>query len=116
MIFQHFQKKVFFPLGDVKCGLEIGDIVTSKSMKWPWQTHFIADPNDLEKVPQEMHNDLPKLASCIGLIGLTVLLGIRKKGGLKHFAQLLSSNERYYYISTILSVLPTLSIFSILGN
>ena len=82
----------------MKCGLEIGDIVTSKSMKWPWQTHFIADPNDLEKVPQEMHNDLPKLASCIGLIGLTVLLGIRKKGGLKHFAQLLS-NERYYYIS-----------------
>ena len=81
----------------MRCGLEIGDIVTSKSMKWPWQTHFIADPNDLEKVPQEMHNDLPKLASCIGLIGLTVLLGIRKKGGLKHFAQLLS-NERYYYI------------------
>ena len=95
----------------MKCGLEIGDIVTSKSMKWPWQTHFIADPNDLEKVPQEMHNDLPKLASCIGLIGLTVLLGIRKKGGLKHFAQLLSSNERYYYISTIWPVLPTLSIF-----
>ena len=88
----------------MKCGLKIGDIVTSKSMKWPWQTHFIADPNDLEKVPQEMHNDLPKLASCIGLIGLTVLLGIRKKGGLKHFAQLLSSNERYYYIST--SVAP----------
>ena len=114
MIFQHFQNKSFFPLGDVKCGLEIGDIVTSKSMKWPWQTHFIADPNDLEKVPQEMHNDLPKLASCIGLIGLTVLLGIRKKGGLKHFAQLLS-NERYYYISTIWSVLPTLSRYSILA-
>ena len=83
----------------MRSDLEIGDIVTSKSLKWPWQTHFTADPNDLEKVPQEMHNDLPKLFSCIGLIGLTVLLGIRKKGGLKHFAQLLS-NERYYYIST----------------
>ena len=49
--------------------LNKGDIVTCKSLKWPWQTHFIADSNDLEKVPLEMHNDLPKFFSCIGLIG-----------------------------------------------
>ena len=87
MYFNHISNQFSVISGDIP-SLVKGDIVTSKSLKWPWQTHFIADPNDLEKVPQEMHNDLPKLFSCIGLIGLTVLLGIRKKGGLKHFQDL----------------------------
>ena len=71
--------------------LDIGDIVMSKSLNWPWQTHFLANPNDLEKVPEACLSNLPITFSCLGLIGLTVLLGIRQKGGLQNFTP--SSDE-----------------------
>ena len=57
--------------------------MTSKSLKWPWQTFFKADPEDLEEVPEGLETSLPKVFSCLGLIGLTVLLGIKHRAGLK---------------------------------
>ncbi len=68
---------------NTEINFKVGDIVTSKSMQWPWQTHFLANPDDLELVPKNMKDNLPVVFSCLGLIGLTVLLGIRKKGGLQ---------------------------------
>ena len=61
---------------------QVGDVVTTKSLWWPWQSHFEADPKDLELIPGEMKAKLPLIFSCLGLIGLTVLLGIRNKGKL----------------------------------
>ena len=65
-----------------------GDIVMSKTLKWLWQSHVVFDPNDLDKVPLDLTNNLPVLFSSLGLIGLTVLLGIQKKGGLKEIESL----------------------------
>ena len=62
--------------------LAVGDIVMDKSLNWPWQTHFLVNPDNLEKVPEACLDHLPLIFSCLGLIGLTVLLGIREKGGL----------------------------------
>ena len=62
---------------------KVGDIVINRSLKWLWQSHVVVDPNDLDKVPKHLCNNIPTIFSCLGLIGLTVLLGIQKKGGLK---------------------------------
>ena len=62
---------------------QVGDIVVSKSLKWLWQNFVLVDPEELDKVPQELCKNIPVIFSCLGLIGLTVLLGIQKKGGLK---------------------------------
>ena len=51
MYFENISNQFSVISGDIPSVVK-GDIVTSKSLKWPWQTHFIADPNDLEKVPQ----------------------------------------------------------------
>ena len=66
----------------------------SKSLAWPWQTYFFANPDDLEKVPEACRTHLPITFSCLGLIGLTVLLGIREKGGLRKFTQSTDKIER----------------------
>ena len=62
---------------------QVGDIVVSKSLKWLWQSRVLVDPEELDKVPQDLCQNIPVVFSCLGLIGLTVLLGIQKKGGLK---------------------------------
>ena len=32
--------------------LAVGDIVMDKSLNWPWQTYFLVNPDNLEKVPE----------------------------------------------------------------
>ena len=64
---------------------QVGDIVVSKNLKWLWQSHFLINPVELDKVPDDLCQNLPVIFSCLGLIGLTVLLGIQKKGGLKEY-------------------------------
>jgi hypothetical protein len=54
----------------------------SKNLFWPWKSQFSTQNwQEFTKVGIEMHPILPKIFSCYGLIGLTVLIGIRKKGG-----------------------------------
>ena len=74
--------------------MAVGDIVMDKSLNWPWQTHFLVNPDNLEKVPEACLDHLPLIFSCLGLIGLTVLLGIREKGGLKSLKETSEKNPK----------------------
>ena len=62
--------------------LKVGDFVSGSSVSWPWQSCFYAKPYELSKVDMTDAKNLPKVLSCLGLIGLTVLLAFKKKGHL----------------------------------
>lgn len=56
-----------------------GDVVTSCAHLWPWTKKFIADCSDLVKVNLPEGYSPSIILSCVGLSGMTALLGIRKK-------------------------------------
>ncbi|XP_050044434.1 prostaglandin reductase 2-like [Dermacentor andersoni] len=63
--------------------LEKGDIVC-RAMSWPWQLYFKTTADSLQKLDvQELGGDVSVVLTCLGLTGLTALLGLREKGGIK---------------------------------
>ena len=48
--------------------LVVGDVVMSKCLNWPWQTHFLVNPDQLEKVPEACLPHLPLIFSCLGTV------------------------------------------------
>uniref|UniRef100_A0A1I7XU10 15-oxoprostaglandin 13-reductase n=1 Tax=Heterorhabditis bacteriophora TaxID=37862 RepID=A0A1I7XU10_HETBA len=64
------------------CLLSVGDIVTSCALLWPWTKRFIADSNDLVKVNLPVGFSPSVILSCVGISGMTALLGIRKKAAI----------------------------------
>ncbi|XGW12628.1 hypothetical protein V3C99_013360 [Haemonchus contortus] len=59
-----------------------GDIVTSCAHLWPWTKRFIADCSDLVKVHLPDGFSPSIILSCVGISGMTALLGIRKKAAI----------------------------------
>lgn len=63
--------------------LEKGDIVC-RAMSWPWQLYFKTTADSLQKLDvKEVGGDVSVVLTCLGLTGLTALLGLRVKGGIK---------------------------------
>ncbi|KAH7967108.1 hypothetical protein HPB49_022699 [Dermacentor silvarum] len=63
--------------------LEKGDIVC-RAMSWPWQLYFKTTADSLQKLDvEELGGDVSVVLTCLGLTGLTALLGLREKGGIK---------------------------------
>ncbi|KAM7286006.1 prostaglandin reductase 2 [Ixodes scapularis] len=64
-------------------GLSKGDVVC-RALSWPWQIYFDTPGDSLEKIDVEaLGGDVSLVLSCLGLTGLTALLGLREKGGIK---------------------------------
>ncbi|CAN7939486.1 unnamed protein product [Ixodes hexagonus] len=64
-------------------GLSKGDVVC-RALSWPWQIYFDTQGDTLEKVDvKSLDGDVSLVLSCLGLTGLTALLGLREKGGIK---------------------------------
>ncbi|VDP15391.1 unnamed protein product [Heligmosomoides polygyrus] len=59
-----------------------GDVVTSCAHLWPWTKRFIADCSDLVKVHLPDGFSPSVILSCVGISGMTALLGIRKKAAI----------------------------------
>uniref|UniRef100_A0A914WIG1 15-oxoprostaglandin 13-reductase n=1 Tax=Plectus sambesii TaxID=2011161 RepID=A0A914WIG1_9BILA len=64
----------------VNCQLSVGDLVTSADMIWPWAKRFVSDDKAMKKVNLPNDQSPSIVLSCLGMIGLTSLLGIQKKG------------------------------------
>ncbi|VDL71554.1 unnamed protein product [Nippostrongylus brasiliensis] len=62
--------------------LSAGDVVTSCAHLWPWTKRFIADCSDLVKVNLPHGFSPSVILSCVGISGMTSLLGIRKKAAI----------------------------------
>lgn len=63
--------------------LEKGDVVC-RGMSWPWQLYFKATSDSLQKLNvEELGGDVSVVLTCLGLTGLTALIGLREKGGIK---------------------------------
>uniref|UniRef100_A0A1E1XH45 15-oxoprostaglandin 13-reductase n=1 Tax=Amblyomma aureolatum TaxID=187763 RepID=A0A1E1XH45_9ACAR len=63
--------------------LEKGDVVC-RAMSWPWQLYFKTTADSLQKLDMEdLSGDVSVVLTCLGLTGLTALLGLREKGGIK---------------------------------
>uniref|UniRef100_A0AAF5PYI6 Prostaglandin reductase 2 n=1 Tax=Wuchereria bancrofti TaxID=6293 RepID=A0AAF5PYI6_WUCBA len=58
---------------------KVGDLVTSIGRLWPWSRLFVADQVDLVRVTLPPGFSPSIILSCVGLSGLTALLGIQKK-------------------------------------
>ncbi|CAB3404159.1 unnamed protein product [Caenorhabditis bovis] len=61
------------------CCLKEGDLVTGCIRLWTWTKYFIADSSDLVKVSLPPGFSPSVILSCVGLSGITALLGIRKR-------------------------------------
>uniref|UniRef100_G3MM52 15-oxoprostaglandin 13-reductase n=1 Tax=Amblyomma maculatum TaxID=34609 RepID=G3MM52_AMBMU len=60
-----------------------GDVVC-RAMSWPWQLYFKTTADSLQKLDvEELGGDVSVVLTCLGLTGLTALLGLREKGGIK---------------------------------
>ncbi|VDK20069.1 unnamed protein product, partial [Anisakis simplex] len=64
------------------CNFEVGDLVTSVGRLWPWSRLFVADHSDLVKVNLPRGYSPSIILSCVGISGMTALLGIRKKAAI----------------------------------
>ncbi|VDK80661.1 unnamed protein product [Litomosoides sigmodontis] len=62
-----------------KGAFKVGDLVTSIGQLWPWSRLFVADQVDLVRVTLPPGFSPSVILSCVGLSGLTALLGIKKK-------------------------------------
>lgn len=63
--------------------LNKGDVVC-RAMSWPWQLYFQEDGDSFQKLDvNSLGGDVSIVLSCLGLTGLTSLLGIREMGGIK---------------------------------
>ncbi|XP_077555818.1 prostaglandin reductase 2-like [Haemaphysalis longicornis] len=67
--------------------LQKGDVVC-RAMSWPWQLYFKATDDSLQKLDvKALGGDVSIVLTCLGLTGLTALLGLREKGGIKPSAK-----------------------------
>ncbi|CAG0881455.1 unnamed protein product [Darwinula stevensoni] len=58
-----------------------GNIVTNIGLKWPWELFFLMEESNLTHVDDNVIKKAIHLPlSCIGLVGLTALLGVRVMG------------------------------------
>lgn len=58
---------------------KVGDLVTSIGRLWPWSRLFVADQVDLVRVDLPAGFSPSVVLSCVGMSGITALLGIQKK-------------------------------------
>jgi len=62
---------------------QLGDIV-GRPLKWIWQLFFVTNSSDLQKIDRKITGDrISLILSCLGLIGLTSLIGIWEKGRIR---------------------------------
>uniref|UniRef100_A0A915BCY8 Prostaglandin reductase 2 n=2 Tax=Ascarididae TaxID=6250 RepID=A0A915BCY8_PARUN len=69
-------------MASVRCNFNVGDLVTSVGRLWPWSRLFVADHSDLVKVNLPPDYSPSIILSCVGISGMTALLGIRKKAAI----------------------------------